>query len=107
MSVSSRFPPEVTAWMERWRLLRDGELLTTHSSWILPVRQGDMPAMLKVARIPDEEAGYLSSEFSSLGSISIDNFIFERNGMTRRRNRSTSILRIYLRKLSSKQQNLC
>ena len=36
----------------------DGELLTTHSSWILPVRQGDMPAMLKVARIPDEEAGY-------------------------------------------------
>ncbi|WP_272940631.1 aminoglycoside phosphotransferase family protein [Sinorhizobium meliloti] len=44
--------------MERWRLLRDGELLTTHSSWILPVRQGDMPAMLKVARIPDEEAGY-------------------------------------------------
>lgn len=28
------------------------------SSWILPVRQGDMPAMLKVARIPDEEAGY-------------------------------------------------
>lgn len=31
MSVSSRFPPEVTAWMERWRLLRDGELLTTHS----------------------------------------------------------------------------
>ena len=34
MSVSSRFPPEVTAWMERWRLLRDGELLTTHSpSW--------------------------------------------------------------------------
>lgn len=58
MSVSSRFPPEVTAWMERWRLLRDGELLTTHSSWILPVRQGDMPAMLKVARIPDEEAGY-------------------------------------------------
>lgn len=32
MSVSSRFPPEVTAWMERWRLLRDGELLTTHST---------------------------------------------------------------------------
>ena len=59
MSVSSPFfRPEVTAWMERWRLLRDGELLTTHSSWILPVRQGDMPAMLKVARIPDEEAGY-------------------------------------------------
>lgn len=33
MSVSSRFPPEVTAWMERWRLLRDGELLTTHSTY--------------------------------------------------------------------------
>ncbi len=58
MSASSRFPPQVTAWMERWRLQRDGALLMTHSSWVLAVRQGDMPAMLKVARIPDEEAGY-------------------------------------------------
>lgn len=58
MSAPSRFPPQVTTWMERWRLQRDGALLTTHSSWVLAVRQGDTPAMLKVARIPDEEAGY-------------------------------------------------
>lgn len=58
MSASSRFPRQVTAWLERWRLLRDGELLATHSSWLLAVRHGDVPAMLKVARIPDEEAGY-------------------------------------------------
>ncbi|EIU6921412.1 APH(6) family putative aminoglycoside O-phosphotransferase, partial [Pseudomonas aeruginosa] len=58
MSAPSRFPPQVTTWMERWRLQREGALLTTHSSWVLAVRQGDTPAMLKVARIPDEEAGY-------------------------------------------------
>ena len=58
MSASSDFPPQVTAWLERWRLLRDGELLTTRSSWMLAARQGDVPALLKVARIPDEEGGY-------------------------------------------------
>ncbi|AGL46255.1 aminoglycoside phosphotransferase family protein [Pseudomonas aeruginosa] len=55
--------------MERWRLQRDGALLTTHSSWMLAVRQGDMPAMLKVARIPDEEAGYRLLTCSSGCSI--------------------------------------
>lgn len=41
-----------------WHLLPDGALLTTRSSWILPVLDRGAPALLKVARIPDEEAGY-------------------------------------------------
>lgn len=51
-------PPQANALLTRWRLVPDGDMLTTHSSWILPVRHEASPAMLKVARIPDEEAGY-------------------------------------------------
>ncbi|MES2611484.1 MAG: APH(6)-I family aminoglycoside O-phosphotransferase [Pseudomonadota bacterium] len=58
MTAPFPLPPDVTAWLERWALLPDGELLTTRSSWVLPVRHGHVPAMLKVARIPDEQAGY-------------------------------------------------
>lgn len=32
--------------------------MTTHSSWVLPARHHGSPVMLKIARIPDEEAGY-------------------------------------------------
>lgn len=51
-------PPHVAMLLESWRLVPDGELLTTRSSWILPVRHMGLPAILKVARTPDEEAGY-------------------------------------------------
>lgn len=58
IGLITSLPPEVATALERWRLDPDGELLTTHSSWVLPVRHEGLPAMLKVARIPDEEAGY-------------------------------------------------
>lgn len=44
--------------MEVWRLVPDAALQTTHSSWVLPVRHEGAPAMLKVARNPNERSGY-------------------------------------------------
>lgn len=51
-------PPEAAPYLTDWALAPDGPLVTTHSSWVLPVRHGAKPAVLKVARIPDEQAGY-------------------------------------------------
>jgi streptomycin 6-kinase len=58
MGAHAAFPLKVVEFLEEWHLVPDGPLLTTHSSWILPVRHGGQAAMLKVARIPDEQAGY-------------------------------------------------
>ena len=58
MDSHPHIPAPVATWLERWRLVPDGALLATHSSWVLPVRYEGRPAMLKVARIPDEGAGY-------------------------------------------------
>ncbi len=55
--MSEGFPSEVSDLLSTWRLTPDGALITTRSSWVLPVR-GEGPAMLKVARIPDERCGY-------------------------------------------------
>ena len=51
-------PLKVREFLEAWRLVPDGPPLTTHSSWVVPVRHEGAPAMLKVARIPDEHSGY-------------------------------------------------
>jgi streptomycin 6-kinase len=45
------------AYLERWRLAPDGEPLATHSSSLLPVIRDGRPAMLKVAREPEERWG--------------------------------------------------
>ncbi|GEN22187.1 streptomycin 3''-phosphotransferase [Halomonas cupida] len=58
MNSPSQLPPQVTTWLERWSLIADGDLLTTQSSWLLPVRHAGSPAVLKIARTSDEEAGY-------------------------------------------------
>ncbi len=58
MSVHATLPPKVREFLVEWYLVPDGPLLTTHSSWVLPVRHEDSPAVLKVARIPDEQSGY-------------------------------------------------
>jgi len=50
--------PEVEALLQTWNMEPDGALLTTHSSWVLPVRQNTACAILKVARTPDERHGY-------------------------------------------------
>ncbi|SMH48269.1 APH(6)-I family aminoglycoside O-phosphotransferase [Azospirillum agricola] len=58
MGARAVVPPEVGQFLEAWRLVPDAPLLSTRSSWVLPVRREGAPAMLKVARIPDERAGY-------------------------------------------------
>lgn len=43
----------------RWNLVPDGDLLTTHSSRLLPVRRNGEPAMLKIADEAEEKFGGL------------------------------------------------
>jgi streptomycin 6-kinase len=43
--------------LRHWNLVSDGEPIATHSSDLLPVRSGDTPAMLKVARSEEERRG--------------------------------------------------
>ncbi len=72
MIISSELPVEIGAYLEEWALLPDGALITTRSSWVLPVRCQAGPAMLKVARVPDEQAGYrLMSWWSGQGAAKI------------------------------------
>jgi streptomycin 6-kinase len=54
-------PREVEAFLRAWTLEPDGALLTTRSSWVLPVRRAApsvLPGVLKAARTPDERRGY-------------------------------------------------
>jgi streptomycin 6-kinase len=46
-------------YLERWGLTPDGDPIVSHSSRLLPVRQGGMPAMLKVAVHAEEQRGNL------------------------------------------------
>ncbi|MBT9473498.1 MAG: 3'-kinase [Phenylobacterium sp.] len=47
------------SWLDLWGLTPDGEAFTTEhtASWLLPVRQGEAPAMLKLAYVPEEREG--------------------------------------------------
>jgi streptomycin 6-kinase len=65
-------PPKVIEFLEAWRLVPDDPLLTTRSSWVLPVQHEGFPAMLKIARIPDEQAGYrLMTWWNSEGAAKV------------------------------------
>jgi streptomycin 6-kinase len=44
-------------YLTRWGLIPDGEPITTNSSRLLPVKRGDMPAMLKIAVEAEERRG--------------------------------------------------
>jgi len=46
-------------WLKRWALLSDGEPIITPGSRLLPVRMGDVPAMLKIAVDDEEKFGNL------------------------------------------------
>jgi streptomycin 6-kinase len=46
-------------YLERWKLTSDGEPIITPSSRLLPVRAGDVPAMLKIALVDEERIGGL------------------------------------------------
>ena len=43
------------AHIAKWRLVPDGAEIETHSSWLLPVRQSAVPAMLKVYKPHSDE----------------------------------------------------
>jgi streptomycin 6-kinase len=58
VSHHDAFPPQVAALLQMWDVKPDGSLVTTHSSWVLPVRHHATSAILKVARTPDERHGY-------------------------------------------------
>lgn len=46
---------EFEKYIAHWRLTPDGESLTTPTSHLLPVRYKNMPAMLKIAKVPEEQ----------------------------------------------------
>jgi streptomycin 6-kinase len=46
-------------YLKRWELTRDGEPIVTSASRLLPVRSGDVPAMLKIALLDEERIGGL------------------------------------------------
>jgi streptomycin 6-kinase len=46
-------------YLARWDLVSDGDPIVTHSSRLLPVRRGNMPAMLKIALEAEERRGPL------------------------------------------------
>jgi streptomycin 6-kinase len=46
-------------YLTRWNLVVDGTQVSTPSSWLLPVRYGDVPAILKIAVVDEERRGAL------------------------------------------------
>ncbi len=44
-------------YLKRWGLTLDGDAFVSLNGHLLPVRQGDTPAMLKIAQSPEEQAG--------------------------------------------------
>lgn len=46
-------------WLQRWKLEPDGAPILTPGSRLLPVRRGDVPAMLKIAFDDEEKFGNL------------------------------------------------
>jgi len=46
-----------SVYITQWRLVPDGQPMTTHSSDLLPVLYNGLPAILKVAREPEERWG--------------------------------------------------
>lgn len=59
MTAQAGFEP----YLARWDLVPDGKPIVTHSSRLLPVLRGDVPAMLKLPEAPDERLGYLPLEY--------------------------------------------
>jgi streptomycin 6-kinase len=57
-SAGEAFDPEVEALLKAWDARPDGNLVTTRSSWVLPVLRNGVPAVLKAARTADEQHGY-------------------------------------------------
>ena len=49
--------PMFDQYLKQWGLTIDGEAFVSLNGHLLPVRQGDTPAMLKISQAPEEQAG--------------------------------------------------
>jgi len=68
MASEDAFQP----WLSRWRLVPDGEAVSTHSSLLLPVQSDGAPAMLKIATIEEELNGaHLMAWYAGNGSARV------------------------------------
>lgn len=47
--------PALAACLAKWSLVTDGRLIETPSSWLVPVRRGAVPAMLKIFKPASDE----------------------------------------------------
>lgn len=57
MESVSTSEPMFDRYLKQWGLTIDGEPFVSLNGNLLPVRQGDTPAMLKVSQAPEEQAG--------------------------------------------------
>jgi len=63
--------PPLERYLRRWDLISDGSLLGTATSWLLPVRHHDQPAMLKMLKPSSDEqaAAGLLRYFGGSGAV--------------------------------------
>lgn len=59
----TRSPFDFTPYLARWRLTPDGEPIATRCSDLLPVRAGEMAAMLKIAHEEEERLGGVAMRY--------------------------------------------
>jgi streptomycin 6-kinase len=66
-----RSEPPLDRYLNAWALETAGRLIETHTSWLLPVRHADGPAMLKLLKPDsDEHAGAaLLRYFAGIGAV--------------------------------------
>ncbi|WP_434728636.1 aminoglycoside phosphotransferase family protein [Pseudomonas soli] len=57
MESVSTSEPMFDQYLKQWGLTIDGEAFVSLNGNLLPVRQGDTPAMLKISQAPEEQAG--------------------------------------------------
>lgn len=71
-SVSKDSSKSFAGWLDRWGLTPDGEPITTLVARLLPVRHGDVPAMLKISSLDEERnAGALLSSWDGDGAARV------------------------------------
>jgi len=76
-------------YLTRWNLISDGNLMRTHSSLILPVRQGEALAMLKIAHAEEEIRGSaLLAYWNGAGAATV----LDRDGPALLLERATGVL---------------
>lgn len=72
MVVTSPDLTVVAHYLKRWGLTRDGDPIVTRAAWLLPVRFGHQPAMLRLSEVIDErQAGALMEWWDGNGAAHV------------------------------------